>query len=80
MKTLNMRCALSAALTGLALAAVTQISYAAHDVVSETEIGGVAEASQLAPVPAIARIVATYANVEACLHRRRECPAIAATP
>ena len=54
MKTLNMRRALSAALTGLALAAVTQISYAAHDVVSETEIGGVAEASQLAPVPAIA--------------------------
>ena len=54
MKTLNMRRALCAALTGLALAAVTQIGYAARDVVSETEIAGPTEASQLAPVPVFA--------------------------
>ena len=46
MKTLNMRRALSAALTGLALAAITQVSYAAGDVASQTQIvdlsGGIA--------------------------------------
>ncbi len=54
MKTLNMRRALSAALTGLALAAITQVSYAAGDVASQTQIAGLTEASQLALAPAIA--------------------------
>ena len=54
MKTLNMRRALSAALTGLALAAITQVSYAAGDVGSQTQIAGPTEASQLALAPAIA--------------------------
>ena len=54
MRTLNMRRALSAALTGLALAAITQVSYAARDVASETQIADLTEASQLAPAPAIA--------------------------
>ena len=44
MKTLNMRRALSAALTGLALAAITQVSYAAGDVASQTQIAGLTEA------------------------------------
>jgi len=48
-----MRRALSAALTGLALAATTPFSYAARDVASETQITGPAEASQVAPGPAI---------------------------
>jgi hypothetical protein len=52
--TLNMRRALSAALTGLALAAITQISYAARDVASETQVAGLTETSQIAPAPAIA--------------------------
>jgi len=50
----NMRRALSAALTGLALAAISPISYATRDVASETQITGPAEASQVAPAPAIA--------------------------
>jgi len=54
MKTLNMRRALCAALTGLALAAITQVSYAAGDVASETQIAGLTEGSQLALAPAIA--------------------------
>ena len=49
-----MRRALSAALTGLALAAITQVSYAAGDVASETQIAGLTEESQLALAPAIA--------------------------
>ena len=52
--TLNMRRALSVALTGLALAAITQISYAARDVASETQVAGLTETSQVAPAPAIA--------------------------
>jgi len=52
--TLNMRRALCAALTGLALAAITQVSYAAGDVASETQIAGLTEGSQLALAPAIA--------------------------
>ena len=54
MKTTNMRRALSVTLTGLALAAITQIGYAGRDVASETEMGGRADASQLAPAPAMA--------------------------
>ena len=54
MKTFNMRRALSAALTGLAPAAITQVSYAAGDVGSQTQIAGPTEASQLALAPAIA--------------------------
>ena len=54
MKTSNMRRALSVTLTGLALAAITQIGYAGRDVASETEMGGRADASQLAPAPAMA--------------------------
>ena len=54
MSTLNMRRALSAALTGLALAAITQISYAARDVASETQVADLTETSQVAPAPAIA--------------------------
>jgi hypothetical protein len=49
-----MRRALSTALTGLALAAITQVSYASHDVASETQIAGLTEKSQLALAPAIA--------------------------
>jgi hypothetical protein len=49
-----MRRALSAALTGLALAAITQVSYAAGDVASQTQIADLKEAPQLAPAPAIA--------------------------
>ena len=54
MKTLNMRRALSAALTGLALAAITQVSYAAGDVASQTQIADLREAPQPALAPAIA--------------------------
>ena len=54
MKTLNMRRALSAALTGLALAAITQVGYATDYVASETQIAALTEAPQLAPAPAIA--------------------------
>jgi hypothetical protein len=54
MKTLNMRRALSAALTGLALAAITQVGYATGYVASETQIAALTEAPQLAPAPAIA--------------------------
>ena len=52
--TLNVRRALSAALTGLALAAITQVSYAAGDVANETQIASLTEGSQLALAPAIA--------------------------
>ena len=54
MKTPYMRRALSAALTGLALAAITQISYAGRDGASDTERAGLPDASQLAPAPAMA--------------------------
>ena len=54
MKTLNMRRALSAALTGLALAAITQVSYAAGEVASQTQIADLTEAPQPALAPAIA--------------------------
>ena len=54
MKTPYMRHALSAALTGLSLAAITQISYAGRDVASDTERAGLPDASQLAPAPAMA--------------------------
>ena len=54
MRPSNMRRALSAALTGLALAAITQVSYAASDVASPTQIADLTEASQLAPAPAVA--------------------------
>jgi len=54
MNTSNMLRALFAALTGLAFAAITQVSYASRDVASETQIDGVMEASQVAPAPAIA--------------------------
>ena len=53
MDTSKMRRALSAALTGIALAAITPISYAARDVASEPQITGPLEASQVAPAPAI---------------------------
>jgi hypothetical protein len=53
MKTLNMRRALCAALTGLALAAITQVSYAA-DVASQTQIADLAEGSEPALAPAFA--------------------------
>ena len=53
MNTSHTRRALSAALTGLALAATTPFSYAARDVASETQITGPTEASQVAPGPAI---------------------------
>ena len=49
-----MRPTLSAALTGVALAAITQVSYAAGDVASETQIASLTEGSQLALAPAIA--------------------------
>jgi hypothetical protein len=49
-----MRRALSTVLTGLALAAITQVSYAAGDVASETQIAGLTAGSQLALAPAIA--------------------------
>jgi len=52
--TLNMRRALSAALTGLALAAITQVSYAAGEVASQAQIADLAEGSQLALAPAFA--------------------------
>jgi hypothetical protein len=52
--TLNMRRALSAALTGLAVAAITQVSYAAGDVASQTQIVDLREAPQPALAPAIA--------------------------
>ena len=51
---LNMRRALTITLTGLALAAITQPSYAARDVASEVQVAGLAESSQVAPAPAIA--------------------------
>ena len=54
MRASNMRRALSAALSGLALAAITQVSYAAGDVASQTQIADLTEAPQLAPTPAIA--------------------------
>jgi len=54
MKTLNARRALSAAVTGLALAAITQLSYAAGDVASQSKIADLTEGSQLAPSPVIA--------------------------
>jgi len=54
MKTLNVGRALSAALTGLALAAITQVSYAARYVPSEAQTAGLTEGSQLALAPAIA--------------------------
>jgi hypothetical protein len=47
-KTSNMRRTLFAALTGLTLAAITQVSYAARDVASETQI------AQFTPATAIA--------------------------
>jgi len=53
MNTSNMHRALSAALTGLALAATTPFSYAARDVASETQITRPAEASQATPGPAM---------------------------
>jgi len=53
MKTLDMRRALCAALTSLALAAITQVSYAAGDVASPTQIA-VLTAPQPAPAAAIA--------------------------
>jgi hypothetical protein len=56
MRTSNMRRALSAALTGLALAAIIQVSYAAGDVASQTQIADLTEAPQLAPAPAIAEL------------------------
>src|SRR5580765_6251148 len=65
MNTLNLRRALSAALTGLALAASTPFSYAARDVASETQITGPAEASQVAPAPAI--VVSRHAERRAPL-------------
>jgi hypothetical protein len=40
MKSLNMRRVLSAALTGLAFLTITQVSYAARDVASETQVAG----------------------------------------
>ena len=52
--TLNMRRALSAALTGLALAAITQVSYAAGDVASQTQIAILTEAPPPASASAIA--------------------------
>ena len=54
MRTSNMRRALSAALTGLALAAITQVSYAAGDVANQTQIADLTEAPQLTPALAIA--------------------------
>ena len=49
-----MRRTLFTALTGVALAAITQVSYAAGDVASPTQIAGLTEGSQLALAPAIA--------------------------
>ena len=46
MNTLNMRRTLSAALTGLALAVITQVSYAARDVAGETQTAGLTETTQ----------------------------------
>ena len=54
MNTSKMRRALLAALTGLALAAITPNSYAARDVTSETQVTDPAEASQVAPAPTMA--------------------------
>ena len=54
MKALNMRRVLCAVLTGLALAAITQVSYAAADVASETQVASLTEGSQFALAPAIA--------------------------
>jgi hypothetical protein len=48
-----MRRTLSAALTGLALAVITQVSYAARDVASETQIAGLTETVQCTPARAI---------------------------
>ena len=53
MNTLNMRRTLSAALTGLALAVITQVSYADRDVASETQIAGLTETVQCTPARAI---------------------------
>jgi len=52
--TLNMRRALSAALIGLTLAAITQVSYAAGDVASQTQIAILTEAPPPASASAIA--------------------------
>jgi hypothetical protein len=49
MKTSNIRRTLSAALTGLALAAITQVSYAAY----ETQVAGSTETGQSTPANAI---------------------------
>jgi hypothetical protein len=48
-KTSNMHRILSAAVTGLALAAITQVSYAARDVASETQVAPSAENVQVTP-------------------------------
>lgn len=52
MKTSNVRRTLSAALTGLALVAIAQVSYAAADVASETQIAGLMGTGQSTPAPA----------------------------
>jgi len=53
-KTSNMRRTLSAVLTGLALTAIAQVSYAAHDVASETQIAALTGTVQFTPATAIA--------------------------
>jgi hypothetical protein len=54
MKRLNMRRALPSVLTGLALAAITQVSYGARDVASETQTAGLTETVQFTPATPIA--------------------------
>ena len=54
MKTSNIRRALSAALVGLVLTAITAISYAGRDVASESEMAGYTDTSRPPPAPSIA--------------------------
>ena len=53
MNTSTMRRALTAALTGLAFATITQVSYAARDVASESRVAGLPATMQYAPTTAI---------------------------
>ena len=54
MKTPNMRRTLSAVLTGLALAAMTQVSCAAPNVANEYQVAGVTATEQFTPAATIA--------------------------
>ena len=55
MKTQNMRRTLSAVLTGLALAAITQVTFAAPDGANESRIAGVTPTEQVTPAATIAQ-------------------------